>query len=496
MAGSYNGVPTSNVIQMVHNGSSTAERDQRQMNRKRKTTCSDTSTGYPAQEELNGGEFKTTRVAWKTVCEDERKLKKSGDHTTALVSSQGTEDGSVPTEFFEPLHLATRDGNISWLRCSADYLDIPGIQDGPHLKVDSNGFVRVRKNAHLTSRYKTCRVLGSGSFGKVVECWDEIEEKAYALKISRATKSYRRSAKEEIRIILAMMKHDPCRVQRFSRLSHWFTYKGVDPAKHVVMVFELLGEPLSNTIQMSNKPFLVSFVRKYMKQIFETLEFMHALGIVHTDVKPENILHARSRYDFRGDGEPNLAGMYPMDSSLTLIDFGSSVFEEEKYEKLITTRYYRSPEVILGIGWSFETDVWSCGCIIMELVTGRPFFKVRNDKAHLAMIEKVLSTPMPQTIANLHHDKRTSESVLLAPGSTQVNCSMDTPCNRCLNKCACGDIVDSAQPLEAYFDSFQKATILDPDQIPNLHSLAKACLTWDPSKRIRCSEALKHPFFD
>ncbi len=58
-----------------------------------------------------------------------------------------------------------------------------------------------------------------------------------------------------------------------------------------------------------------------------------------------------------------------------VIDFGSATFDDEHKSGTINTRQYRAPEVILGMGWSLPSDIWSAGCILMELYTGGLLFK-------------------------------------------------------------------------------------------------------------------------
>ena len=68
----------------------------------------------------------------------------------------------------------------------------------------------------------------------------------------------------------------------------------------------------------------------------------------------------------------------PATSDIKVIDFGSATFSDQYHSTIVSTRHYRAPEVILGLGWSFEADIWSIGCILVELVTGRPVFIVSS----------------------------------------------------------------------------------------------------------------------
>ena len=60
----------------------------------------------------------------------------------------------------------------------------------------------------------------------------------------------------------------------------------------------------------------------------------------------------------------------PENSDIKVIDFGSATFKDQYHSSIVSTRHYRAPEVILGLGWSFPCDIWSVGCILVELTTG------------------------------------------------------------------------------------------------------------------------------
>eukprot|EP00913_Durusdinium_trenchii_P002788 g2579.t1 len=77
----------------------------------------------------------------------------------------------------------------------------------------------------------------------------------------------------------------------------------------------------------------------------------------------------------------------PVSSDIKLIDFGNATYEDEHHSSIINTRQYRGPEVILSMGWNELSDVWSMGCILMELYTGELLFGTHENLEHLALME-------------------------------------------------------------------------------------------------------------
>lgn len=93
-------------------------------------------------------------------------------------------------------------------------------------------------------------------------------------------------------------------------------------------------------------------------------------------MKPENILLKQ-----------------PDRSGIRVIDYGSSCYANEKVYTYIQSRFYRAPEVILGLDYGLPIDMWSTGCILAELYTGKPLFPGENEPDQLACIMQLLGVP-------------------------------------------------------------------------------------------------------
>ena len=113
----------------------------------------------------------------------------------------------------------------------------------------------------------------------------------------------------------------------------------------------------SNSVCASCQGLSLGLIRHFAVQILVSLQFLHSLNIIHCDLKPENILLKQ-----------------PNRSAVKVIDFGSSCLEDERLYTYIQSRFYRAPEVILGLPYSTAIDMWSLGCILAELYTGYPIF--------------------------------------------------------------------------------------------------------------------------
>ncbi|XP_022889894.1 serine/threonine-protein kinase AFC2-like isoform X2 [Olea europaea var. sylvestris] len=279
----------------------------------------------------------------------------------------------------------------------------------PRREDDKDGHYIFELGENLTSRYKINSKMGEGTFGQVLECWDREKEEMVAIKIVRGIKKYRDAAMIEVEVLQQLGRNDKGG-NRCVQIRNWFDYRN-----HICIVFEKLGPSLYDFLRKNKyRSFPIDLVREIAGQLLECIAFMHDLHLIHTDLKPENILLVSPEYikvpDYKGSSRyPKDASYYkriPKSSAIKVIDFGSTTYEKKDQSYIVSTRHYRAPEVILGLGWSYPCDIWSVGCILVELCSGEALFQTHENLEHLAMMEQVLG-PLP------HHILKRAEYVLV-----------------------------------------------------------------------------------
>ncbi|OLY84740.1 Dual specificity protein kinase lkh1 [Smittium mucronatum] len=330
-------------------------------------------------------------------------------------------------------------------------------------------------NQILGSRYVIKELLGQGTFGKVLKCLDIVSQKLVAVKVIKSIHKYRVAAGMEIKILQTVKSNDPKNIYKCIPINDSFDFED-----HVCMVFDLLGSSLYDFLKGNLfQPFPLSDVQKISFQIIKSIFFIHSLNLIHTDLKPENILLVDDSFTVQTLAQRSqLKLLNSVDTQI--IDFGSAVFDNEYHPKIVSTRHYRAPEIILELGWSYPCDMWSIGCILVELLTGEALFQTHENSEHLAMIEKFICAPPPSHMIEsmdprLRSEFYDSSNCLLYPNfSTPKNSSAR------LNK------IRSIYDIMGVSNTYPMRSLVD---------LIYRLLQFDPELRISADEALKHEFF-
>lgn len=407
---------------------------------------------------------------------------------------------------------------------------------------ESDGHYRCIPDDILCGRYKIIKLLGQGTYGRVVECLDRALNRNFAVKIIKSVPKYREAAKTELRVLRAIKENDQDCSSGCIHLLEVFEWRD-----HVCMVFEKLSVSLFDFLKSNDyQPFPMSQVQLFARQLFESVRFMHSLSLVHTDLKPENVLlisndsypvkSRRSKRPVRKASAKSgvIESRILRCTKVQLIDFGSTVFETEHHPSLISTRHYRAPEVVLGVGWSYSCDLWSLGCILSEIATGEALFQTHDNLEHLAMMEKIIGR-FPKKLVDKFYEKQRNDSRTSQRHSN--NSVLSTSYSHSFSKRA--KLLAAEKPIKLNSDDFFKKDsqgknykVYFPSSSTKSESkkfvnglkrlkdfimkinlsgvnrktsdeilfqfldLITCCLEIDPQKRISAADALQHPFFE
>ncbi|KAF4615076.1 hypothetical protein D9613_002862 [Agrocybe pediades] len=325
---------------------------------------------------------------------------------------------------------------------------VPDISTNNYGYDDERGDYLIVNHDHLAYRYEVIDTLGKGSFGQVLNCRDHATGESVAIKIIRNKKRFHHQALVEIKILDNLRKWDADEKHHVIKMTEHFYFRN-----HLCIAMELLSINLYELIKANGfVGFTTALIRRFTSQMLLSLSLMRHHRIVHCDLKPENVLLR-----------------HPAKSGIKVIDFGSSCFEHEKIYTYIQSRFYRSPEVILGMNYHMAIDMWSLGCILAELYTGFPIFPGENEQEQLSCIMEVLGVPDKDFI------NRSSRRKLFF----EPNGAPRTVINSKGRKRRPGTKT-LAQVLRCNDEEF-------------VDFIAK-CLIWDPERRMKPQAAMRHPF--
>ncbi|SCW03203.1 LAFE_0G05270g1_1 [Lachancea fermentati] len=222
-------------------------------------------------------------------------------------------------------------------------------------------------------KYLVLDILGQGTFGQVVKCQNLITKEILAVKVVKSKSEYLNQSITEAKILeLLNTKIDPLNEHHFLRMHETFVHKN-----HLCLVFELLSNNLYELLKQNQFHGLsINLIRTFARQLLDSLCVLKDNKLIHCDLKPENIL---------------LVSLDRPD--LKVIDFGSACDETRTIYTYIQSRFYRAPEVILGIPYSTSIDMWSLGCIIAELFLGIPIFPGSSELNQITRIVTTLGLP-------------------------------------------------------------------------------------------------------
>ncbi|RCN47414.1 kinase domain protein [Ancylostoma caninum] len=348
---------------------------------------------------------------------------------------------------------------------------------GPHNGgYDDENYDYILKDGEcFNTRYiiLTEKPIGKGSFGQVTRAYDTVAKEDVAIKIIKNKKTFFDQAQIEIKLLEMMRAHDTERKYNVVLLKGHFVHRN-----HLCLVFELLSYNLYDLLRNTNfRGVSLNLTRKFAQQLTKTLLFLSSpeLSIIHCDLKPENVLLCN-----------------PKRSKINIIDFGSSCQIGHRIYQYIQSRFYRSPEVLLGIAYDTKIDMWSLGCILVEMHTGEPLFAGSSEVDQMMKIVEVLGMPPKELLdagPKTHKYFEKTEDGVYYCKKTRDN----------FNKCYRGpghrklhDIlgVTSGGPNGRRAGEAGHSV----EEYSKFKDLIKRMLTYDPKLRISPYYAVRHPF--
>ncbi|KAJ3413163.1 regulator of ime2 [Chytridiales sp. JEL 0842] len=265
----------------------------------------------------------------------------------------------------------------------------PNIINGVKLanEPDASKIVTVLANDGKTGEpinlsYTGYKIIGNGSFGVVFQA--KLVESGEQTAIKKVLQD-KRFKNRELQIMRLVSHPNVCSL-------HAFFYSNGEKKDEVFLnlVLEYIPETVYRTSRHYSKTkthMPLVLVKLYTYQLLRSLAYIHALGICHRDIKPQNLL------------------LDPATGILKLCDFGSAkvLVKGEPNVSYICSRYYRAPELIFGsVEYTTSIDIWSTGCVMAELLLGTPLFPGESGVDQLVEIIKILGTPTAEEIDSMN----------------------------------------------------------------------------------------------
>eukprot|EP01114_Cavostelium_apophysatum_P013047 TRINITY_DN3077_c0_g1_i2.p1 TRINITY_DN3077_c0_g1~~TRINITY_DN3077_c0_g1_i2.p1 ORF type:complete len:702 (+),score=197.94 TRINITY_DN3077_c0_g1_i2:235-2340(+) len=336
---------------------------------------------------------------------------------------------------------------------------------------DAEGYYCYRMGEVINKRYSLLGNFGKGVYSTVIRARDMLsDEREVAIKILRNNDVMRRAGLKEIQILKDLAAADPQNKYNIVRLLD--SFEGRD---HLCLVFEPMnGGNLREVLKKygTNIGLNIKAVKTYAQKMLLALKLLKKVKILHSDIKPDNILVNEQK------------------TSIKLADLGSaSAVTENQITPYLASRFYRAPEVMLGLAYGYPMDMWAIACCLYEISTGKILFPGRSNNEMLFMQMEVCG-PFPKKLlkrgefSSQHFEENGSIRRLMKDkitGKDYVKIHSFQKATRDIK-----DELLNSSPYE--LDAEEKRLIVQ------LWELLSQMLVLDPAQRISVEEALRHPF--
>ncbi|XP_042563977.1 homeodomain-interacting protein kinase 3 isoform X3 [Clupea harengus] len=363
---------------------------------------------------------------------------------------------------------------------------VPAVVPGAPVKQGAGGgdgdyqLVQHEVLCSMKNTYEVLDFLGRGTFGQVVKCWKRGTGEVVAVKILKNHPSYARQGQIEVSI-LARLSGENADEHNLVQALECFQHRS-----HTCLVFEMLEQNLYDFLKQNKfSPLPLKVIRPILQQVATALKKLKAMGLIHADLKPENIM---------------LVDPVRQPYRVKVIDFGSaSHVSKAVCSTYLQSRYYRAPEIILGLPFCEAIDMWSLGCVIAELFLGWPLYPGALEFDQIRYISQTQGLPGEHLLKvgtkTSRFFCRESDSPyaawrLKSTEDHETETGMKSKEARkyifsCLDDIAHVNLVMNLEGSDLLAEKVDRGEFV---------SLLKKMLFIDAEKRITPSEALNHPF--
>ncbi|CAN6330118.1 unnamed protein product [Urochloa humidicola] len=332
---------------------------------------------------------------------------------------------------------------------------------------DADGYYTYRFGELLDGRYEITAAHGKGVFSTVVRAKDlkagKDDPEEVAIKIIRNNDTMYKAGKQEVSILEKLANADREDKRHCVRFISSFMYRN-----HLCLVFESLNMNLREVLKKfgRNIGLKLTAVRAYSKQLFIALKHLKNCKVLHCDIKPDNMLVNEAK------------------NVLKLCDFGNAMLAGmNEVTPYLVSRFYRAPEIILGLPYDHPLDMWSVGCCLYELYTGKVLFPGPSNNAMLRL-HMELKGPFPKKML-----RKGAFTMQHFDQDLNFHATEDDP----VTKTAVRRLILNIKPkdISSLISNFPGE---DQKMLSSFKDLLDKIFILDPEKRITVSQALSHPF--
>lgn len=348
---------------------------------------------------------------------------------------------------------------------------------------DIEGYYKLISNELVNDgRYRIIKGLGRGVFANVAQAEAaQADEngpagRLVAIKMIRRNDLMRKASQKEMDFLRKVNEADPQDKRHIIRLLGSFDHKG-----HLCIVFEHMSKNLRDLLkeETNGHGLALPAVRTYAKQMFVGLQHLQNCQVIHLDLKPDNVL------------------VSPDKKTIKLADFGTAVDKRDQVERTeyLVSRFYRAPEIILGMEIGYPCDMWAVACTVYELWTGKILFPGRSNNQMIKAFMDCLGWPSEKLLK-----KGLVNNILdnfeLGPPLKFISREIDQNGQHSVRKIEQQKKISRDMKTRVH-DAARGITTQGPSvtELNDLSELLSACLHMNVEKRMTPKEALVHKFF-